>query len=235
LAGANSGSPLILIVDPEQRDREAASEVMHRAGYSTVCATSGEEAVAIAKRERPRVVVLEVCLPEISGYEVCRELREAFGEQLSIVFVSGTRTESYDRVGGLLLGADDYLVKPFAADELLARVRRLVHDPPQLTSGVASNLTPREQEVLQLVAQGHDQKEIASRLSISPKTVGTHLEHIFSKLGVRSLAQAVALVYREDLSNRKPPRSLSIAPLTLPAGDFLWDCLSFCANGYLFG
>ena len=234
MAGANSGSPLILIVDPDQRAREAASEVMHRVGYSTVCATTGEQAVEIAKRERPRVVVLEVCLPEISGYEVCRELKETFGERLAIVFVSGTRTESYDRVGGLLLGADDYLVKPFAADELLARVRRLVQDPPELTSGVASNLTPREQEVLLLVAQGHDQREIASRLSISPKTVGTHLEHIFSKLGVRSLAQAVALVYREDKRNRGLPHSLSVIPLTLSGGDFLWDWISVCANGYLF-
>jgi DNA-binding response OmpR family regulator len=68
-----------------------------------------EQAIEMAQRERPRVVVLEVCLPGICGYEVCRELREVFGEGLSIVFVSGTRREPHDRVAGLLLGADDYL------------------------------------------------------------------------------------------------------------------------------
>jgi DNA-binding NarL/FixJ family response regulator len=186
-----------LIVDPDQEDGAAAAEVMRRAGWSTICASSGEEAVEIAQRERPCVVVLEVCLPRISGYEVCRELRDAFGETLSIVFTSGTRTEPYDRVAGLLLGADDYLAKPFAADELLARVRRLVEHSSSPAPGDASNLTAREREVLELVAEGLNQKEIAGRLVISPKTVGAHIEHIFAKLGVRSRAQAVASVYRE--------------------------------------
>ena len=152
MARAPSRSPLILIVDPDQKDRGDAAGVMQRAGWSTVCASSGEEAMEIARRERPCVVVIEVCLPRISGYEVCHELREAFGESLSIVFTSGTRTEPYDRVGGLLLGADDYLAKPFAADELLARVRRLVQHSSSLAAGDASNLTPREQEVLHMVA-----------------------------------------------------------------------------------
>jgi DNA-binding NarL/FixJ family response regulator len=233
MASASPDSPLILIVDPEQRDREAASQVMQRAGYSTACATSGEEAVEIAKRERPRVVVLEVCLPEISGYEVCKELRDQFGEALGVVFVSATRTESLDRVAGLLLGADDYLAKPFAPDELLARVRRLMQEPPRLGSGVASNLTPREREVLSLVCDGSDQKEVAARLAISPKTVGSHLEHIFAKLGVRSLAQAVALVYREDRSKRGPPLRSLVVPLALP-GEDLFEWVTAFANTYPF-
>ena len=64
-------------------------------------------------------MILDVDLPRISGYEVCRELRDAFGEAVAIMFVSGTRAEAYDRVGGLLIGADDYVVKPFDPDELL--------------------------------------------------------------------------------------------------------------------
>jgi DNA-binding NarL/FixJ family response regulator len=181
---------------------------------------SGEEALEVARRELPRVVVLEVCLPGVCGYEVCRELRDELGESIAIVFVSGTRTESYDRVGGLLLGADDYLTKPFPSEELTARVRGLLRRDVGSGAGVASRLTGREREVMELLAEGLGQKEIASRLSISPRTVGTHVEHIFVKLGVRSRARAV-LAYREDPEKRETHHSLHLIPLLLASPDFL--------------
>jgi DNA-binding NarL/FixJ family response regulator len=216
----------ILIVDPEAHVRKFVSEALGREGYPTLQAASGEEALELAQSERPRLVVLEVCLPGICGYQVCRELREAFGDGLSIIFVSGIRTEPFDRVGGLLLGADDYLVKPFAADELLARVGGLIRRSAPLTSEIASTLTRREQDVLQLLAQGLDQKEIANRLCISPRTVGTHTEHIFVKLGVRNRGQAVALAYQQDFVDRRPPRSFAIATLLLSGDESLLDWLS---------
>jgi DNA-binding NarL/FixJ family response regulator len=134
----------------------------------------------------------------VSGYEVCRELQDEFGEALPIVFVSGTRTEPGDRVAGLLVGGADYLVKPFDPNELLARVRRLL--PAPLTDGrTAHKLTPREVHVLSLLVDGLRQSEIAEKLFISPKTVGKHIEHILTKLGVHSRAQAVAVAVREEL------------------------------------
>src|SRR5207237_9250781 len=99
---------------------------------------------------------LEVCLPGIAGYEVGRELRNMFGEGLPIVFVSATRTDSYDRVAGLLVGGDDYLRKPFAPDELLISVRRLVRRSAPLSAAIASRLTKREREVLVMMAEGLD-------------------------------------------------------------------------------
>jgi DNA-binding NarL/FixJ family response regulator len=190
---------LALIADPDKSASELAANALRRAGFSTLEVASGEEAVALARRERPRLLVIEVDLPGICGYEVCRELKEEFGEDLAVIFVSGTRNERHDRVAGLLLGADDYVAKPFAGDELAARVRRFYGRAAMVDSRVAWDLTPREREVFALLVQGLDQIEIAGTLFISPKTVGTHIEHILGKLGVRSRAQAIALAYRENL------------------------------------
>jgi DNA-binding NarL/FixJ family response regulator len=188
----------ILIVDDDSHSRALISAVLRRVGYTTHEAETGEEALAVAKRERPALVVLEVVLQGVSGYEVCRELKDEFGEALPIVFVSGTRTEPGDRVAGLLVGANDYLVKPFDPNELLARVRRLL--PVPLADGrTAHKLTRRELDVLSLLVEGLSQPEIAEKLFISPKTVGKHIEHILGKLGVHSRAQAVALAVHDEL------------------------------------
>ena len=154
-------------------------------------------------------MLLDVCLPGASGYEVCHELRDRFGDTLGIIFVSGERIESIDRVSGLLLGADDYVVKPFDPDELLARVRtvlRRVGRPRANGNGKAAaavvtdaDLTPRELEVLQLLAEGLTQPQIARQLVISPRTVGTHIQNLLGKLDVHSRAQAVALAHRMGL------------------------------------
>jgi DNA-binding NarL/FixJ family response regulator len=225
VADEQNASSTILIVDPEKRARELAVDTLRRAGYFTLEAESGEQALEVARNERPCLVILEVCLSGICGYEACRKLREEFGDGLPIVFLSGVRKESFDRVAGLLLGADDYLAKPFAPDELVARVRGLTRRSGAPTEGVASNLTERERDVLQLLAQGLYQKEIASRLSISPSTVGTHTEHIFAKLGVHSRSQALAVAYREDLIDRRP-RRLAIVPMTLLNSDSVLEWFS---------
>jgi two-component system nitrate/nitrite response regulator NarL len=194
----------ILIVDGDHHSRGLMSRVLKRVGYFTCEVETGEEALAAAKRERPALVVLEVLLPGVSGFEVCRELKDEFGEALPIVFVSGTRTDSGDRVAGLLVGGDDYLVKPFDPNELLARVRRLL--PARLAGGETTRkLTPRELEVLSLLVEGLNQPEIAEKLFVSPKTVGKHIEHILAKLGVHNRAQAVALAVRNELIETHRP------------------------------
>ena len=187
----------ILVADHDRVFRERMSRVLERVGYTVQQSENGEEALAAAKDERPALVVTEVLLPGVSGYELCHEIKENFGEAIPIIFVSGTRTEPGDRVAGLLVGADDYLVKPFDPEELLARVRRLL--PAALAGGPKTHeLTRRELEVLSLLVEGLGQDEIAEKLFISPKTVGKHIEHILRKLGVHSRAQAVALAVRDE-------------------------------------
>lgn len=199
VATSLQATSVILIADGDAAARKNLVRTFERAGFATAQASTGREALDLLQGAPPAAAILEPSLAGGSGYEVCRALRDRFGEAVPIIFVSASRTESYDRVAGLLLGADDYLAKPFSPDELLARVRRLVQRGLPASLAIPSLLTKRELEVLGLLAEGLSQREIATRLTISEKTVGSHIERILSKLGVRSRAQAVALAFREDL------------------------------------
>lgn len=190
----------ILIVDDDPSIRAAIAMILTDAGYITREAESGPEALRSARLESPALVLLDVNLPGLCGYEVCRLLRDDFGDQLPIVFVSGVRTESFDRVAGLLLGANDYLSKPFAEDELLARIQGLLGRRHKVAArAIASRLTARELQVLRLLSTGFAPDDIARLMVISAKTVGAHVEHIYMKLGVQTRAQAVAVAYRDEL------------------------------------
>jgi DNA-binding NarL/FixJ family response regulator len=200
---ANGCGP-ILIVDDDAKFRGFVSALFARAGFETIEAASGEEALAGVRAERPALVLLDVSLPDISGFEICSTLRGEFGQELPIFFVSGKRVEPRDRAVGLLLGGDDYIVKPFDPDEFLARTRRAIarSRPGQasLTPEMRDfALTPRELEVLQRLAEGDGAKEIAYELVISPKTVRSHVQRVLAKLGVHSRVQAVAMAYQHGL------------------------------------
>jgi len=193
----------ILIVDDDPTVRRLLATLLERAGYETVEAASGEEGLELARQHSPRLVLLDINLPGTSGYAVCNELRQTLGQQFPIIFLSGERTESFDRVAGLLIGADDYLTKPFDSDELIARVSRMLDrlDQQRVQAPDADlyGLTPRECEVLGLLVDGLSQPEIAERLYLSPKTVGTHIQRIMGKMGVKSRTQAVAVAAREGV------------------------------------
>jgi DNA-binding response OmpR family regulator len=192
----------VLIVDDDPVIRSAIATILGDAGYGTREAESGAEALRSARLDPPALVLLDVNLPGMCGYEVCRLLRDEFGDQFPIVFVSGARTESFDRVAGLLLGANDYISKPFREDELLARVQSLLLRRNAVAArALASRLTARELQVLRLLSTGLGPDDIARLMVISPKTDGAHVEHIYMKLGVQTRAQAVAVAYRGELLN----------------------------------
>jgi DNA-binding NarL/FixJ family response regulator len=197
LAAANQRG-YVLVVDDDELFVDSVCTLLDAAGYRSVAAATGEEALRIAREQAPLVVLLDIQLPKLNGYEVCRALREEFGRALGVAFVSGTRTEAVDVSSGLHVGADDYLVKPCDPSVLVARVAALMRRV-QPNGANHRNLTSREVEVLRLLSDGLEQKAIAGRLSISPKTVAIHIEHILGKLHVHSRAQAVAVAYREEL------------------------------------
>jgi DNA-binding response OmpR family regulator len=113
----------ILVVDDEPTIREMLGYNLRRDGFIVETADDGREALAAARRNPPDLVVLDIMLPGLDGFQVCRALRQ---ESHVPILVLSARGEEFDRVHGLELGADDYLTKPFAMRELLARVRSLL-------------------------------------------------------------------------------------------------------------
>jgi two-component system alkaline phosphatase synthesis response regulator PhoP len=119
--------PRILIVDDEPEIVRGLEDNLRFEGYQTVSARSGSEALALAAREAPDLIVLDIMMPEMSGWDVCRALRTR-GIDVPIIMLTA-RGEETDRVQGLELGADDYITKPFGLRELLARVRAVLRRP----------------------------------------------------------------------------------------------------------
>jgi DNA-binding NarL/FixJ family response regulator len=192
----------ILVVDGDLKTRASVLDVLEQAGYACREAASGDEALRAAREEEPSIVILADVLPGIASYELCRALRDDFGEILPIFFISRLRKDPLDCVAGLLLGADDYIVEPFAPEEFVARVRRAVTRASafrSISGKPSHDLTVRELEVLASLANGLSQKQIAQQLIISPKTVGTHIQRILGKLEVHSRAEAVAVAYQRGI------------------------------------
>ncbi len=113
----------ILVVDDEESILNVLAYNLSRAGHEPIVARDGEQALRLARAERPDLVILDLMLPGIDGLEVCRELRRE--SDLPIIMLTA-RDEEVDRVVGLELGADDYVVKPFSVRELMARVKSVL-------------------------------------------------------------------------------------------------------------
>jgi len=123
----------ILVVDDEQSIVDVLSYNLVKAGHQPIVARDGEAALRLARAERPDLVILDLMLPGIDGLDVCREIRKE--GSLPVIMLTA-RDEEIDRVVGLELGADDYVVKPFSVRELMARVKsvlRRASAPPQVT------------------------------------------------------------------------------------------------------
>jgi two-component system alkaline phosphatase synthesis response regulator PhoP len=110
----------ILVVDDEARIVKLVRDYLERAGFDVLSARDGENALQLARREQPNLIVLDLMLPGVDGLDVCRRLRQESG--VPIIMLTA-RVEEADRIVGLELGADDYVTKPFSPGELVARVR----------------------------------------------------------------------------------------------------------------
>lgn len=203
----------ILIVDDHQLAREGLKAVLGNAEFAVVGeAASGEEAVELARELAPDVVLMDVRLgPGIDGLEATRRIG-ALGLSTRIIMLTLHDMPAYVREA-LSAGAAGYVLKDASSGELRAAVNQVVAGQSAMPLGlitaalrepaphtrqddVLALLTSREREVLDLVAEGCTNKEIARQLSVSPATVKAHVERIIAKLGVADRTQAAVLVAR---------------------------------------
>jgi two-component system alkaline phosphatase synthesis response regulator PhoP len=114
----------ILIAEDDLYTRAGLQEILRGEGYETVCAEHGEEAYQIFLSEKPDLLCLDIMMPLLNGYDLCKKIRKV-NKKIPIIFISA-KTEEIDRVVGLELGADDYIVKPFGVREVIARVKAIL-------------------------------------------------------------------------------------------------------------
>ncbi|HKY24894.1 MAG TPA: response regulator transcription factor [Gaiella sp.] len=192
---------VILVVDHDRRCLTRTALILRPLKHEVATAADAESALETLSGGCPLLAIVDVELPGLNGLGLLTRIVERFDGRVPVILTSAVRTAPVDRAAGLMVGADDYLVKPLDAAELVARVERTLRRvaPSRQVANDTRALSPREQEILGFLAEGKTQRQIADELVLSPKTVGTHIQHVISKLGVHSRAQAVAEAYRSRL------------------------------------
>jgi two-component system, OmpR family, response regulator len=155
------GSPQILVVDDEENIAFVVSAALKVSGFDVVTADSGRRALAAVKENRPDLVVLDVMLPDLDGFEVCRRFRQD-GVDVPVLFLSALDT-SDDRLRGLTIGGDDYVTKPFSVEELVARVRVILR-----RTGVASDSQLMRCGPIELDDDAHTVRRDGANIGLSP-------------------------------------------------------------------
>ena len=125
----DAGAPLILIVDDDPGMRILLSNLLRRSGFRVTMAADYGEMIGELESRRIDLMLLDVMLPGVSGFDICRDVRDGGWGDIPIIMISARGAEA-DRVAGLELGADDYIAKPFGDSEMLARVRAVLRRPP---------------------------------------------------------------------------------------------------------
>jgi DNA-binding NarL/FixJ family response regulator len=214
-----------LVADDQTLVREGLMTLLDlAAGIEPVAAAiDGEEAVLLAARHRPDVVLMDLRMPRLDGVEATRRIRAAQPETEIVVLT--THADDQSILGALQAGARGYLTK----DAGIAEIARAIHAaaahqalldpavqsrllaaataastataPLAPTAELPDELTPREAEVLRLIARGMSNAEIAAALVVSEATVKSHINHLFAKIGARDRAQAVHYAYANGLTD----------------------------------
>lgn len=200
----------VLIVDDDKTLQLALTRRLQAQGFEVMNAASGQEALDLLTTRSADVVLSDILMPGMDGFEFCRQVRACPNSQMiPFIFLSSLGDVS-DRVQGHLIGADDYLVKPFHAQELIAKVKGNVARLQRLQGSLQSfapagpvatkdvppeTLSGAELKVFWQVIQGFTNKEIANHLFLSPRTVQTHLSNILAKLGLKNRSQLVKYAF----------------------------------------
>jgi len=198
----------VLVVDDHSLLRTGVANIINLEPTLEVVAeaANGRDAIAAYRTFHPDVVLMDLRMPEMEGVEAVRQIREIDPQARVVVLTTYDADEDIARA--LQAGAKAYILKDIAADALVACIRDVLAGKTYLAPSAAAKLaervtqvqlTPRELSALRLLANGNSNKEIASALEISERTVKTHLGHLFEKLGVTSRTEAVRVATRRGL------------------------------------
>lgn len=208
----------VLVIEDEPKMLRNLLTILKMEGFEAVGAPDGVQGVEAARRELPDLIICDVMMPGFDGYEVLRRLRvDPATTEIPLIFLTA-RGEREDVRAGMNLGADDYLCKPCATEELLSAIQARLRRQSQMEQAAARSLggipdsasaerlerlglTPREAEVLLWVAQGKANTDIGVILGMSDKTVKIHVGSILRKLSVENRT-AAARVAIESLAGR---------------------------------
>lgn len=208
----------LLLCDDHRMMRDGLRAILEKEGLEVVGeASNGHDVIELARRLRPDIVVMDISMPDLNGIDATRAL---VGELRGIKVIGLSMNADQRYVMAMFkAGAAGYLLKNGASDELIRAVRAVAADltyvspsiaaavvdravaPPLVTATARKALSPREREVLQLLAEGNASKEIASRLNLSVATVESHRRQIVEKLDIHSIAQLTKYAIREGLTS----------------------------------
>jgi DNA-binding NarL/FixJ family response regulator len=206
----------ILVADDHEVFRRGVRTLLEARPEWKICgeAATGREAIEKAKKLKPDIVMLDISMPDLNGLEAAREILKAHPQARILVFT--IHDSGYMATEVLAAGIRGLVLKSDAASDLLQAVEAIAQDKSflspratglilsgQVRSGdpgrLARSLTPREKEILRLLAQGKSGKEVAATLNISPKTVNTHRTNLMSKLNLHSLSDLVYFAIRNKI------------------------------------
>ena len=212
----------ILVADDDLGTRLSISDYLEMSGYSVITAADGQEALAMVETYHPHLMVTDIVMPRLNGYELVRSVRQHPTFRLLPVIFLTARNKTEERIQGYQSGADLYLPKPFELKELGAAIRNLLERAQMiqseyrlsyeeglrtfLRSSVADiedvsplPLTKREQEVLQLLTHGLSNAEIGTQLHLSPRTVEKYVSSLLRKTETSNRAELVRFAMEHRL------------------------------------
>ena len=190
----------LLLIDDDPNLILLVKDYLEFRGYEVITAENGREALEVLERDIPDMIICDVMMPEMDGYSLVKHVREdARTSWIPVLFLSA-KGQSQDRVKGLNTGADVYMVKPFEPEELVAQVEsslkqasRLIQHQnkggeagPKIQVPIDEELTPTELRVVQYVARGMANREIAEELNVSQRTIESHVSNMLGKTGLHN-------------------------------------------------
>ncbi|MEB3159993.1 MAG: response regulator transcription factor [Synechocystis sp.] len=205
----------LLLVDDDPNLILLVKDYLEFQGYQVTTAGNGREALDILAKETPDMIICDIMMPEMDGYTFIDQVRaDSRTSWIPVMFLSA-KGQSKDRVKGLNTGADVYMVKPFEPEELVAQVEsslrqasrlmghnnRPLDDSPRIQVPSNVELTPTETKVVQLVAQGMSNREIAEKLKVSQRTIESHVSNMLNKTSLHNRTELARWAIQSNMAS----------------------------------